>query len=144
MSRAVVAAALVTIIISSLYGEKKGWDHYVAFTLTKDRWQSVEIHEGEKVHTLKFCWTLYKNGALVMHVNYDNYRYQPLLYAKYRLDSFKVEIFPKSDDSSRSQLQTPYALIMFKAFDEKKREAYLDLGIKDYGMSEIFYAEGKK
>ncbi|BBG65611.1 hypothetical protein NNO_0908 [Hydrogenimonas sp.] len=120
------------------------WDHNAAFSLKKDRWQSVRIDEGGRIHNLRFRWTLYKNGALVMHVEYDRRKFQPLLYRRYRLDAFRFELYAKADDSSRERFESPYALIVFRAFDEKKREASLDLLIKDYGMSEIFYTEGKK
>ncbi len=78
-----------------------------------------------------------------MHVWYEKRRFQPLLSLKYRLDAFKLDLFPKADDAARTQFQTPYARIVFTAFDEKRERAHLDLMIKDYGMSEIFYTEGK-
>ncbi len=142
MSRALLAAAL-SLFLTPLFARGE-WDHYAAFSLKKDSWQNIQIHEGERIHNLKFRWTLYKNGALVMHVNYDKRTYQPILYTKYGLDAFKIKLFAKADDASRKQFEIPYALIVFKAFDEKKRKAHLDLKIKDYGMSEIFYTEGKK
>ncbi len=144
MSRTLFGTLLAALLLSSLQAGEKGWDHFLALSLKKDIWQSVEIREGERVHNLDLCWTLYKNGGLVMQIKYDKYRYQPLLYAKFRLDTFKIDLFPKREDASRSTLQKPYALIVFKAFDERKREAHIDLMIKDYGMSEIFYEKGKE
>ncbi|WP_457592215.1 hypothetical protein [Hydrogenimonas sp.] len=142
MSRTFFAVFFV-LLLTPLFGAGDGWDHYATFSLEKDQKQTIEIHEGKRIHRLTFRWTLYKNGGLVMHVNYDKHSYQPLLYARYRLDSYKIDLFPKADDASRQNFETPYALIAFKAFDGKKRRAALDLMIKDYGMSEIFYAEGK-
>ncbi len=142
MNRALFAAA-VSLLISPLFADG-GWDHSAAFGLNKDSWKKIEIDEGERVHDLKFLWTLYKNGALVMHVNYDKRTFQPILYTKYGLNTFKIELFAKAADASKKQMERPYALIVFKAFDEKKKRAYLDLKIKDYGMSEIFYTEGSK
>ncbi len=142
MSRAFFAA-LFALSLTPLFGVGSGWDHYAAFSLEKDQLQKIEIREGERIHNLSFRWTLYKNGGLVMHVNYDKRSYQPLLYAKYRLDSYRIELFPKADDASMERMQTPYALIVFKAFDGKRKRAAFDLMIKDYGQSEIFYTEGK-
>jgi len=141
MSRALAAAAL-SLYLSQLFAQE--WDHVAAFSLKKDSRQKVEIHEGVRVHNLDFLWTLYKNGALIMHVNYDKRTFQPVLYAKYGLDTFKVGLFAKAANRSKAGMERPFALIIFKAFDEKKKRAYLDLKIKDYGMSEIFYKEGKK
>ncbi len=144
MSRLLCFAAIMLLMISPLSGADEKWDHYAAFALEKDRWQIIDIHEGDRLHTLKFRWTLFKNGALVMHVEYDKHRYQPLLYKKFRLDSFKIDIFTKRDDLPRTAMVNPYAIIIFKAFDSGKSVAHIDLAIKDYGMSEIFYTEGKK
>ncbi|WP_456401929.1 hypothetical protein [Hydrogenimonas sp.] len=141
MSR--LLAVILLLFLSLASAKEGGWDHRASFNLKKDRWQSVEIREGERVHVLKFRWTLYKNGGLIMHVRYGKRRFQPLLSMQYRLDAFKIELFPKADDASRTQFETPYALIVFKAFDEEGGRAYLDLMIRDYGMSEIFYTEGK-
>ncbi len=142
MSRALLAA-VVSIFLSPLFAAGE-WDHSAAFSLKKDSWQKIQIREGGRIHNLKFLWTLYKNGALVMHVNYEKRTFQPILYTKYGLDTFKIGLFAKAADASKKQMERPYALIVFKAFDEKKKRAYLDLKIKDYGMSEIFYTEGKK
>ncbi len=141
MSRAFFAACL--LFLSPLLGAGGEWDHFAAFSLEKDQLQNIEIHEGERIHRLSFRWTLYKNGALVVHVKYNDRSYQPLLYDRYRLDSFKIELFPKADDASEKRFETPYALLVFRAFDEKRRTAAFDLAIKDHGQSEIFYTEGK-
>lgn len=143
MSRALLAAVSTLFFLSPLLSDD-GWDHSAAFSLKKDSWQKIEIHEGERIHDLKFLWTLYRSGALVMHVNYENRTFQPILYTKYGLNTFKIGLFAKAADASERQIERPYALIVFRAFDEKRQRAYLDLKIKDYGMSEIFYTEGSK
>ncbi len=145
MSRVFFAATL-TLLTSPLFvfAGDTIWNHQAAFGLKKDQWQNVKIKRASKVHLLKFRWTLYKKGALVMHVLYDKKSYQPLLYVSHRLNTFKVDLFSKPDNSSRVQYEIPYALIVFRAFDEKKKMAYFDFLIKDYGLGEIFYAEGKR
>ncbi|BDY12104.1 hypothetical protein [Hydrogenimonas cancrithermarum] len=124
-------------------GTKEGWDHFETFVLKKDQIQKVAVYEEEKEHTLAFRWTLYQNGGLVMHVAYDSRRFQPLLYAKYRLDSFRIDLFSKPNDASPKEGENPYALLVFKAYDAKRKEAYFDLLIKSYGKSEILYERGK-
>jgi len=111
--------------------------------LKKDQLQHVVIYEGKKKHQLSFRWTLYVNSSLVMHVDYDGHTYQPLLSTHYRLQRFKVDLFSKPIDLSQPEGEAPFALLIFKAFDEKKREAYLDLLIKSYDKHKILYKRGK-
>ncbi|WP_456390487.1 hypothetical protein [Hydrogenimonas sp.] len=119
------------------------WDHKATFVLKKDQLQHVEIKAQGRDHHLAFRWTLYKNGGLVMHISYDRQNFQPLLYAKYRKNSFMIDLFSKPADGNVANYWTPYALLQFKAFDPKKREAWFDLLIKGYGKNEIYFEKGR-
>ena len=119
------------------------WSHYDTFALKKDQVQHVQINANEKTHRLAFRWTLYENGGLVMHVIYDGHRFQPLLYADYKRDAFRIDLFSRPNDASPMQFETPFALLIFKAFDPKKREAHIDMKIRSDEESEVFYEKGK-
>jgi len=51
----------------------------------------------------------------------------------------RLIFFSKPIDLSRPEGEPPFALLIFKAFDEKKREAYLDLLVKSYDKHKILY-----
>lgn len=138
MSRTLFLLTLLSL--SLLYGgQYREWKYSKTFVLKKDQLQHVLIYDGEKRHQLSFRWTLYVNHGLVMHVDYDGHTYQPHLSTRYRLQRFKVDLFSKPIDLSLSEGDPPFALLIFKAFDEKKREAYLDLLIKSYDKHKILY-----
>ena len=120
------------------------WTHYVSFALKKDQIQHVKIVERTGgVHKLAIRWTLYVNGGLVMHVAYDKRRYQPLLYLSYHRNAFRFDLFPKPKDAIYKPLETPFALLVFKAFDEKKKEAWFDLLVQSHENSEIYFKQGQ-
>ena len=124
-------------------GKKEGWDYSDTFVLKKDQIQHIRIREKSKIHRLAFSWTLHANGGLVMHVSYDGRKFQPLLYQRYRLESFRIDLFSKPDTISEKGATPPYLLLQFKAFDSKKKEAWLDLLLKGYGKNEISYVRGR-
>ncbi len=123
--------------------QREGWDYSDTFVLKKDQVQHILIREKSKIHKLAFSWTLYANGGLVMHVSYDDRKFQPLLYTKYRLESFRIDLFSKPDTMSGKGESSPYLLLQFKAFDSEKKEAWLDLLLKGYGKNEISYVRGR-
>jgi len=128
-------------VTTSLFAELPPgwWTHYLSFVLKKDQIQNVKIIERTGgIHRLSFRWTLYINGGLVMHMAYDKRRYQPLLYLSYQRNAFKFDLFPKPRDAIYRPIETPYALLVFKAFDEKKKEAWFDLLVQSYSNSEIY------
>jgi hypothetical protein len=137
----------VTLFVTLLYAELPPgwWTHSLSFVLKKDQVQHIEIIErnGGNIHKLAFRWTLYINGGLVMHISYDRRRFQPLLYLVYHRDSFKFDLFPKPKDALYKPLEDPYAVLVFKAFDEKKREAWFDLLMQTFNNSEIYFKQGQ-
>ena len=145
MSRIVTALILTASLLlgAGANDPNDQWSHYDTFALKKDQVQHIEIHANEKTHRMAFRWTLYVSGGLVMHVDYDGRRYQPLLYADYKRDAFRIDLFSKPDDASPLQLETPFALLIFRAFDPKRKEAHLDLKIRSDEESEVFYEKGE-
>jgi len=121
------------------------WTHFESFALKKDQIQHIEIVERSsgQIHKLAFRWTLYINGGLVMHISYDNRRFQPVLYLIYHRDSFKFDLFPKPKDALYKPFETPYALLVFKAYDEKKKVVWFDLLMQTFDNSEIYFKQGQ-
>jgi len=132
----------VTLLFAELSPE--WWTHYISFALKKDQIQHVQIVERTgQVHKLAFRWTLYQNGGLVIHVAYDKRRFQPLLYLSYHRDSFRFDLFPKPKDAIYKPFETPFALLVFKAYDKKKKEVWFDLLMQTYDNSEIYFKQGQ-
>jgi len=132
----------VTLLFAELSPE--WWTHNVSFALKKDQIQHVEIVERTgQVHKLAFRWTLYINGGLVMHVSYDKHKFQPLLYLTYHRNTFRFDLFPKPKDALYKPLETPAALLVFKAYDEEKKEAWFDLLMQTFDNSEIYFKQGQ-
>lgn len=69
-------------------------------------------------------WTLYKNYGLVMHIRYDKFNYQTILYTDYQRADFAL---PLGDNPK------PMLHIFFKDFSEQK--AHLRLYIEGVGAS---------
>jgi hypothetical protein len=145
MKKAAVALLLgVSLLLGAGANDPNAmWSHYDTFLLQKDQVQHVEIHANHRTHRLAFRWTLHVNGQLVMHVTYDGHRYQPLLYADYRRDAFRIDLFARPNDASPLQYETPFALLIFKRFDMKKRLAEIEMKIKSDEASEVYYVKGK-
>ncbi|WP_201353013.1 hypothetical protein [Hydrogenimonas urashimensis] len=145
MSRAVAVLLFVSSLLlgAGANDPNEAWSHYDTFALKKDQVQHVRIDANEKSHRLAFRWTLYKNGGLVMHVDYDGHRFQPLLYTGYKRNAFRIDLFSRPNDATPMQLETPFALLIFTAFDPRKREAHIDMKIRSDEASEVFYVKGK-
>ncbi len=113
--------------------EKSFWDFLHSFNLKKDKIASVFINESDKdksgksLYVLKFRWTLYANGNLILLSDYMNYPNQYVLRKQRSLDRIRVKLLADANDYNGKT----YALIVFSGFDKNKDEATLDVYIKD-------------
>ena len=80
--------------------------------LQKDYPVIYKIKYQNKIYTLKFRWTLYKNDGIVMLYNYENHPYQNILYKNMQLNGFKKFI------SFRDTPKAPYFMIYFRDFKD--------------------------
>ena len=108
------------------------WKYQYQFILKKDQVAKVKISYRDKKVSLRdgefdFRWTLYKNGALVTFSSYQKLKAQHILYDKYRLNSFEVELVPRGILPSNRI----YLLVVFESFDKKNKTATIDMFIKD-------------
>lgn len=96
-------------------------------SLKKDEQKKILVKYADKEKLLKFRWTLYVNGGLVIFRSYDRIVAQNVLYLREKNQSFKVELKPMGEDS----YNVPYVLVRFKEFDSEKGEAIFELLLSD-------------
>jgi len=95
--------------------------------LKKDVQKKILVKYDIYKKLFKFRWTLYKNGGLVIHRNYDGIVGQNILYLNHQNQSFRFDLKPRGSDA----YNVPYILVKFKKFDFKKHEAHFELFISD-------------
>jgi len=79
-------------------------------------------------YLLKLRWTLFTNNMLTLLVNYRGYPTQYVLEKKYPLESIVVPLLP---DGNNRVVSRTYAKIVFTDFDQRNKEAILDIFIED-------------
>ena len=96
-------------------------------SLKKDEQTKILVKYNSQERLLKFRWTLFKNGGLIIHRSYDREISQNILYLNHKNQSFRVELKPRGADF----YNVPYMLVKFKEFDYEKREALLEIYLSD-------------
>lgn len=79
-------------------------------------------------YLLKLRWTLFTNNMLTLLVNYRGYPTQYVLEKKYPLESVVIPLLP---DGQNKMISQTYARIVFNDFDQRNKEAILDIFIED-------------
>ncbi|MBP1680728.1 MAG: hypothetical protein H6Q35_1067 [Proteobacteria bacterium] len=79
-------------------------------------------------YLLKLRWTLFTNNMLTLLVNYRGYPTQYVLEKKYPLESIVIPLLPDGDNK---MIARTYARIVFNDFDQRNKEAILDIFIED-------------
>ena len=110
--------------MQSLYGAKPIWDIQEQLSLRKDEIYTQDFVLSGVPKTLKLYWTLYKNYGLVVHLQYDKFPYQFVLYTDYKRKSFTLPLSQGQDID-----KTAYLLLSFRDFDEQEKVANLGLFI---------------
>lgn len=110
--------------MQSLYGAKPIWDIQEQLSLRKDEIYTQDFALSGVPKTLKLYWTLYKNYGLVVHLQYDKFPYQFVLYTDYKRKSFTLPLSQGQDID-----KTAYLLLSFRDFDEQEKVANLGLFI---------------
>lgn len=122
MKKIIVLILLVTSVLQAIE-----WDYTKEVALLKDQHQTVLVREGTELRVLKFRWTLYAGGGLVMHLNYNGRVSQFILYKQYKKNTYKMELLPKLS----AYKTAPVLYLQFKKFDHKTKKAYFDILIDD-------------
>lgn len=112
-----------------LYAASPLWTWEQSIALEKEQLYKASFAVGEVQKELMFRWTLYKNAALVIHLQYDKFNHQFLLYNDYQRNAYRIPL----GMGSATYKDTPHLAIYFKSFADKK--AYFNLYIEGQGAS---------
>ena len=118
---------LVLILFVSSIVQAIEWDFTKEVVLSKDQYQTVLVREEQELRVLKFRWTLFAGGGLVMHLSYNGRNSQFILYKQYKKNSYKIDILP----GLSAYEMAPVLYLQFKKFDHKTKKAYFDILIDD-------------
>ena len=69
--------------INTSYAASPLWSWEKELSLEKEQTYQALIQVGDVQKELIFRWTLYKNYGLVIHLRYDKFNHQFVLYAEY-------------------------------------------------------------
>ncbi len=121
-----------------LWGDE--WKYQGLIDLKKDEMYHIAFQDGVVNKDLYFRWTLHKNEGLVMHLNYDGFVHQFMLYERYQQRGFKLQLFKKNP---RSYTSPPYIWILFKDYQYDTKIATLKFLVFDGNKNVSITAEGK-
>jgi hypothetical protein len=117
----------VFLVLSSvLIVHAASWREMKNFNLKKDQMAIVSVKTEGLDRNLSFRWTLYTDKALVVHEKFDRIVGQHVLYDGHN-DSFRKRLLP----AKNSEMDVPYALVVFKKYDETNQTVQFDLLLFD-------------
>lgn len=105
------------------------WREMKTFTLKKDEVARVLIKTSASPKLERFLtwrWTLYTDKALVVHEKFDRIVGQHILFIGHN-DGFRKPLL----SALKSERDVPYAVVIFKKFDDQNKTAQFDLLIFD-------------
>lgn len=121
-----VKKAFFLLLVWAVVINAAPWRESKSFTLAKDQFAKVMVKGDGQERLLSFRWTLYTDKALVVHENYDRFVGQHILYTGHN-QSFRKRLL----NAKNSEKDVPYALVVFKKFDEANKTAQFDLLLID-------------
>lgn len=105
--------------------------------LKKDEFYVLTLQAGAVQKTLFFRWTLLKNEGLVMHLNYDSFPHQFVLYQDYKRACYEVPLWRVE---KHHQTKGPFFLLCFKDYHRTNKIAtlkyYIYEGGRDFNITE--------
>lgn len=99
------------------------WKQNGTLELGKDQGYRFSLSSTSMQKDLELRWTLYKNRGLVLHLKYDGFVHQFILYTDYQRSSFKL---PLMSEPEKKPEEAPYFMLVFKDFSRKSEMATLD------------------
>ncbi|HEX5328791.1 hypothetical protein [Sulfuricurvum sp.] len=103
------------------------WRESKSFVLKKDEIVKILVKSEGQERLLNFRWTLYTDKALVVHESFDRFVGQHVLVVGHTNQSFRKVLL----SADRSQKDVPYALVVFKKFDDGNKTAQMDFFLID-------------
>lgn len=111
------------------------WKAQNTIELKKDEFYAITMQANEVQKTLYFRWTLLKNDGLVVHLNYDSFPHQFVLYADYQRNCFQIPLWKPVEGYYREE---PYFLLCFKDYKRVAKIAtlryYIYEGSRDFNV----------
>jgi len=98
--------------------------------LKKDELKKILVKYDDKEKLLKFRWTLYKNGGLVVFRSYDKIVAQNVLYLRHKNQSIRIELKTRGSDF----YNVAYVILKFKEFKYDTKEVVFELLLSDASM----------
>lgn len=130
MNRAKFLCLLYALfVVIQAYGAISQWSWEKSLELKKEQVYTAHFDLGNVQKKLEFRWTLFKNQGLVLHIRYDKFNHQVVLYQDYQRNAFKLPL-SRGDNTLKDD---PQLLLYFKDFADKK--AHLKLYIEGFGAS---------
>ena len=78
------------LLFSVLQASVPLWAWERELELEKEQTYQATFQVGDVQKELLFRWTLYKNYGLVLHIRYDKFNHQVVLYTDYQRNSYKI------------------------------------------------------
>ncbi|RAX57923.1 hypothetical protein CCZ01_04655 [Helicobacter monodelphidis] len=128
------------LFLFSIFMWADNWKYQGEVELKKDEIYHLAFQEREVMKDLYFRWTLHKNQGLVMHVHYDGFVHQFILYERYHRRGFKVQLFKHN---SRAYTAAPYIWIRMVDYKYDTKTALIRFLVHD-GNKEISLVSQEK
>lgn len=125
----VIYMALIFGMVDFMCASAPAWSWEKSLWLEKEQLYKARFSVGNVEKDFQFRWTLYKNHGLVLHIRYDKFNHQEVLYTDYQRSSFKIPL----GMGQELHKDNPNLLLYFKEFAEKK--AAFKLYIEGKGAS---------
>ncbi len=119
------------------------WEYRHNFILKKDEIGQINVIKrvDSTVRVLKFRWTLYQNGRLVVLAKYDGFPTQYIIQKEYKRNSIKITL---RDDYTEGSKRC-YLILSFKTFNDSKKTALIGAFVTDpQKRIEIQFIDPKK
>ncbi|WP_233704040.1 hypothetical protein [Helicobacter mesocricetorum] len=106
------------------------WKAEKFLELQKDEFYLLNLQVNEAQKTLYFRWTLLKNNGLVMHLNYDYFPHQFILYQDYKRNCYTL---PLLKAEQKYYAPEPFFMLCFKDYHRGQKIATLKYYIYEGG-----------
>ncbi|MCI5969484.1 hypothetical protein [Helicobacter sp.] len=133
---------IVTLIFTSFFSAICGiallfappeWKAQKFIELKKDEFYVLTLQADATQKTLFFRWTLLKNKGLVVHLNYDSFPHQFILYQDYQRACYEIPLWKAEQ---RYYTREPFFMLCFKDYHRAKKIAtlkfYIYEGSRDF------------
>lgn len=119
------------LFFCTMYALAPIWAWEKDLSLEKEQIYKANFSVGAVQKELEFRWTLYKNYGLILHIRYDKFNHQVLLYTDYQRNAYKISL----GRGSSAQKDNPHLIMYFKEFADKDKKAHLKLYIEGQGAA---------